>query len=92
MKPHVSNENFRRRSLSGWQVTNRTKKVWAVMPEMPTRWHRMLYALGVEEKAVQTVTGDKRKKIVEWARRNVDSCYIPTFILEDAKIHCRYDS
>jgi len=77
---------------SGWQVTNRTKKVWAVMPEMPTRWHRMLYALGVEEKAVQTVTGDKRKKIVEWARRNVDSCYIPVWLIEDLALTSRYDS
>jgi len=52
----------------------------------------MLYALGVEEKAVQTVTGDKRKKIVEWARRNVDSCYIPVWLIEDLALTSRYDS
>ncbi len=80
--------------LSGWQVTNRTKKVWAVLPEEPTKFHRFIYSLGLEEKQVrEALSGDNRRRIIEWARKNVDHCYVPTFLLEDAGIRSsRYES
>ena len=88
-----SNENFRRSRLSGWQRTNQSKQLPPILPEEPTRFHRFLYSLGVEEAQVRgSLSTDLRKKVIEWARRHRDQCYVPSWLLQDAGINTRYDS
>lgn len=85
-------ENFRRRSESGWQRNNRLKQPPA-LPETPCRFHLFLYSLGIKEDEVRgSLSSDLRRKVIEWARKHADSCYVPSYLLIDAGIKTRYDS
>ena len=88
-----TNENFRRHRESGWQRNNRLKQPPAIMPESPCKWHLFLYGLGIKEDEVRgSLPSDLRRKVIEWARRHADQCYIPADLLRDAGIRTRYDS
>jgi hypothetical protein len=39
------------------------------------------------------LSGEHRRKIIDWARKNVDHCFIPCWLLEDCQIRgSRYES
>lgn len=87
-----TNENFRRRVESGWQRNNRTKQP-PVMPETPCKFHLFLHGLGIDESQVRgSLSSDLRRKVIEWARKHADQCYVPSYLLIDAGIKTRYDS
>lgn len=84
--------NQRRRNPSGWQRTNQMKQPPA-LPETPCKFHLFLYGLGIDEAQVRgSLSSELRRKVIEWARKHADSCYVPSYLLIDAGIKTRYDS
>lgn len=84
--------NQRRQRESGWQRNNRLKQPPA-LPETPCKFHLFLYGLGISESQVRgSLSSELRRKVIEWARKHADSCYIPTWLLQDCAITTRYDS
>lgn len=80
------------RRPSGWQLQNQSHLI-PVLPETPTRWHLFLYSLGVKEDEIRgSLSPELRRKVIEWARKNADHCYIPSWMLIEAEIRTRYDS
>ena len=82
-----------RRKMNGWQRNNRLKQVPAIVPETPCKFHLFLYGLGISESEVRgSLSSELRRKVIEWARKHADSCYVPSYLLIDAGIKTRYDS
>ena len=80
-----------RRKMNGWQRTNQLKQP-PVLSETPCKFHLFLYGLGISEAQVRgSLSSELRRKVIEWARKHADSCYLPEYLLQDAGIRTRYD-